>query len=1261
MAGPSSPAEPRTFTGDPNPPPEKLEAPPSPKTSTAAPTSAGTGALPPGAPKGEDNRDKVPTESDRTYNVVERPNGSYDAFVSDARGDSKLWTASNPDAKHILEAVGGYDPLTKTFNRVPEDIIKSLGTGRLGFPERISNAWEGGEAGVLRSLIGAKLMYGEMPLDQAKEEAHPLLLKARIDTDPGIAWQGGFGKTVASMLKHPVDTAEAALVGTAGMAPLMKDLLLHGTAPYAAAGATAGATAAGAGIVLSGPLAPEVATAAVVNGMRVGAQYGTFKRAMDVMGGGFAMDMADKGYDQKTIQKYAPLVGLFNGALTLMQFDLMTPAMQSKALGGVLGSSAVKTVMNSWATKYAAHVAGFAALGDMQEAINIFAGNMAATATDHPELLTSGPEAKKRLLETTLQMSLVGGVMAGAGVAATGGWRLISAAEREGGGASLPRPGESRLPEPGSAPASSSELPGTEGTRESPSLKPGQTADALSPYDASVARNPDKSKGGFGSHEGIAKAGEIHPELMAEADKLVQKPPKEMADILKGKGLLEHVMGALSEESREQFKMFSEVDPAKLDEKQAGHFADSLDRAIKRYRLGTEEPLPPGIEEKADALRARATPATEPEYVKNRPFDIKPGETDKATAAAVREQFAGIKNEQIVRGNQLADELRRIVPSKEDRAGLFWYKAAEGNKAILEDALRQPELEKYHGEIERALKLSPEALAALPKVDKYYAEAGAAAKDAGVLKDLRENYQNRIYAPEKPTDFVKSEGGSGIKQTTRHAKQRVFDTEFDAARAGKTFATTDVADSLAIHNEEMARVNTARRMADAMKDAGLGAWKREVPEGWAKVGSLEKNMPIKDKNGEAVIGEDGNQIRSKSVFVAPEGIAKGLRAISDPDFTKKIDALRGIQRWQGLVKTVDLSFSFFHHFSMLAQSVYQRDVSTLMDLPYMSKMLEHPDFAKNEQDFALHGGMTAEVEANQDILRGLHEKIAGDNLEKLKDLPVVKQMLEQTDKNSQFLFGKLQRFLKVSNYANEAAAWVAEHPEATNAQVLEAKRGIARNVNVVFGGLNWEAMGMTKSNLSLLRLGMLAPDWTISNLALLKQAVGEGGTSGHMARAHIISSLAIGMIATEGLNKLLTGHFTEDNKPGHKLEVEIAPDVYVSLLRGGIGDITKFASMVAESGLAGVGRFAQGKLAPFPRTGVGLLTNTQYTGAPIVPKNSGPVAGTYDVLKFAMQSLTPMPLGISNLLAYATTGHEPGVVGAAGVATGVGRFSKGKR
>lgn len=633
-------------------------------------------------------------------------------------------------------------------------------------------------------------------------------------------------------------------------------------------------------------------------------------------------------------------------------------------------------------------------------------------------------------------------------------------------------------------------------------------------------------------------------------------------------------------------------------------------------------------------------------YVKNDAFklDFEP-ESDKETAKDIRQQFSEKKNAQIVRGNQFGESIERAVPNEKDREAMAWYLDAKGEVDTLTTWLDDPKLSYYHDQIARALNLSPEAISKMKDVRQFFDEAGRVSQEIGTIKNLRENYLNRIAEPEPPKEFIASDKKSGLPQTTAHAKERVYETMadrvIDSGKNGKVFATTDVAKLVRMYNEEMAWVNTSRSLTDAMVAKGLGSYSNDPIPGWEKVGNIQKSQKFIDSEGQP-------QFTSKA-FMAPASIAKGLQAITDPNWARKIDTLRGIQKYQGLVKTFDLSLSFFHHLTFGIQTINNGGIRALLAAGKMKEIMASPDFQNNEISFTEHGGMVSTVMQNQDIMHSLVDN-SGDTFSKITNLPAIKQSLTGIEKSGDFLFDHVQRYLKVTGWGKQMSDWMAKNPNATNSEVKAAGRGFANEINNVYGGQNWEAMGMTKSNLTLLRLGMLAPDYFISN-AKYMTALGKGGTEGKATRGNMMTAMAIGIIGTEGINKILTGHFTDENKKGHQLEIEVAPNVYVNLFRGGPGEIIKLASMIAESGpYQGLSRYSQGKLAPFPRTAVGLLARTDYSGKQIKT--------TYEALKFLLGSLGPIPFSITNLGSYLKNEPNKSLLGGAAVATGIGRYSK---
>ena len=80
----------------------------------------------------------------------------------------------------------------------------------------------------------------------------------------------------------------------------------------------------------------------------------------------------------------------------------------------------------------------------------------------------------------------------------------------------------------------------------------------------------------------------------------------------------------------------------------------------------------------------------------------------------------------------------------------------------------------------------------------------------------------------------------------------------------------------------------------------------------------------------------------------------------------------------------------------------------------------------------------------------------------------------------------------------------------------------------------------------------------------------------------------------------------------------------------------------------------------------GLLLNTDYSGHQIIPRSTekhpeGPIAGTYDLLKWLLTKLTPTPLAISNLIQYLKNEENPSADAAIAVTSGLGRYSRGKK
>lgn len=615
---------------------------------------------------------------------------------------------------------------------------------------------------------------------------------------------------------------------------------------------------------------------------------------------------------------------------------------------------------------------------------------------------------------------------------------------------------------------------------------------------------------------------------------------------------------------------------------------------------------------------------------------------DKASAKDIRYIYTGKINSQIVAGNQLATAMRRLAPKEQD--AIQWYLDYGGNRDALTSLLNDSDksLDPYRADIEGALNLSPTAQKAADAASEFYKTSGEISKTTGAIDGTLDNYANRIWQ-KKDTGKASTEVfKSGLSAATSHSKPRVFTNLADGIKAGYKPATTNAADLLSVYNQEMAKSNASLELANAVEKAGFGGYVDKIPTGWSKV--------------------DGWSHGGK-YYVLPDNIAKGLAAITQPNYIMKINGLRHIQKFQGLVKTVDLSFSLFHDLTLSAQALYNTHGGIDLikgALNHTIKGLNNPDFLEAERWWASQGLMTSKIQDNYDVIMKLSKETG--LLGKLVKLPGLKQLTDVSEAHNNFLFGKLQRWLKVNDAQIKIAQFVAKHPDADTIQINKTARSISEEVNAAYGGLNWEALGATKSMVGVMRLALLAPDWTSSSALMIGKAF-QKGAGGAAARSQYLYGIIGGAMLLEELNKLFTGHYTDKNASGHELQIEVQPGVYVSPFRSGIGDVTKWIGNMVQNGIgAGTVQLLQSKLSPLARASVGVLSNRNYQGQQIINSKNSNIQNELALGKYLASEAGPIPFGVPNVVRYNQKSPANGtqkVIGNALVGTGAANYSAG--
>lgn len=625
----------------------------------------------------------------------------------------------------------------------------------------------------------------------------------------------------------------------------------------------------------------------------------------------------------------------------------------------------------------------------------------------------------------------------------------------------------------------------------------------------------------------------------------------------------------------------------------------------------------------------------------------------KVLGQGARSDFVGIKNERIGESNQLANLIQKFLPNSKDREALSLYQEIKNNpnvqqKIIADLGRSDSKIEPFREVFEKAVNPTSEMITASQHLDNYFSTRIAEGQAGGYVKGNIENYMTHIMSNGEETGNLADISRSSVSRSTQFGQGRVFPTVYDAIKNDFKPATLDASNIVKIYGNRDAVANATSSVMSKLQEEGIGAWKTpdNLPQGWKQ---LHDSATF--RKGNAYLDAEGKPQINNSVFAVPEEVANELKPIVQPDYLKSVG---GFSKWrlaQQFSKYVNLSLSLFH---AKALALTMEASNPTLFAKVIRADLNSPEFTTAEKDLLRHGGTSPILGGVYDAYGSL--KSEGKNL--ITNNPITRAYDKVSSVTSGITFDQLQRRAKVLDYSTKVAGWMSSHPDATDAEINAAKNKFGTYVNGIYGGLNFENMGLTKSQLTLMRTLLLAPDWTFSNLLLPFQAAKGTVPVGATAKFYA-TSLATGIALTQMTNLFLNGKVGNDpfnvdlgkNKSGS----DVKANMYFA---GSINDLVKLFNDTASQGaIGGVSKFASGKLAPGVRQGVELATNQDYFGNPITSPGQGFIPGTLDAAKYAATNVVPLPFLASNPLRLATSkgGANPTELGLA--ATGLGSIS----
>jgi len=653
---------------------------------------------------------------------------------------------------------------------------------------------------------------------------------------------------------------------------------------------------------------------------------------------------------------------------------------------------------------------------------------------------------------------------------------------------------------------------------------------------------------------------------------------------------------------------------------------------------------------------------------------------DKQYGQNMREWFTGRRDFWSARVRQITERLRRELPNHIDREGLYlmrdfrnrpgeleqWLDGThEGYRDVPRIDIARDNIEKMRPAMERAMDPTP----AMVKADQELTRVAEVSLREGQRLGFIEHHvspdeyvthllQSQEEQEKTPVlDMLGRAVGGKIGRNFPYNQEREFPTILDAIAHNQRPKTLDALKAFDTYGDKFATARATHMLVQQLSDSDTGIWGspngKGMPKGWVPLAAHSNLF----KNSVAWVDPEGTPHPAEQSLLVPPKIEKALRPITDPDYLARIPGWTRARNYQLFTKAAQLSLSFFHATAETAMALGNMGVRGYWKGLRADRF--SPEFEEAEARYIAHG-LTTAIQGN----KGPQEGLGATSPLTVSSLPTAAEAIRSThgireidqaaQKITAFTFENQQRRWKVTDMAVHEAAWLAQHPGATRAELSTALRSMAKEVNAVYGGLHWENLGVNKMAVNVARFLQLAPDWWWSNVLNVKytaeggpkaglhqlgSALGgkmppgwEGSPAGNMARAFWIRTLVAGLLGTQMASLFFSGHLSKrptqvclgTDKDGNEIYQNL-------LLRGAAGQAANTVSNFLDYGWPeGPVRTLDNSASPGLRVYNEAAHNQTFLGREIAPKGMNPIASTVRGSWEAAKGLAPVPWSFSN-------------------------------
>ena len=620
---------------------------------------------------------------------------------------------------------------------------------------------------------------------------------------------------------------------------------------------------------------------------------------------------------------------------------------------------------------------------------------------------------------------------------------------------------------------------------------------------------------------------------------------------------------------------------------------------------------------------------------------IKAGDESKGYGnSAIRTLFVGPRNLLRAEGEQVVSRMRKLIPEFRDQEALSFLRDYRDDPQQLRAEIEEirngdnEKLKAYIPSMERALNPSPEMLKADQQLTQYFGKALDLGRQLGILESSIDpaRYSPRLFM--KVMEDAENQEGVGrpkFTPKTPHAIQRQYLRVLDPLKEGNFEARTfNALDETSVYADRFSTAAATKLFTTELKNSELGKWGngKTVPEGWTELApgqrGFHQTISVKDP-------ETGEMNTFSRGLYVPKQISDAMKPMLQSGGVP--EAMAKVLHAQQYIKTMELGLSVFH---MKALSITAMNNMSFSEFARaLNSDNSSPEFEAAEREGAVWGLETTKTGTPYEAYRGLKPSSLPTGLDKLANTPVIKEVDAFAKALTRDTFDVVQRKFKVMDFSQKQSAWIANHPEATETEYGKAMRGITKEVNAAYGGLNWDVLGVSKGMRDMSRLFILAPDWTFSNVLNAKYALSPGeGIAGSSARSFWVKSFATGISLTAAMSIMVGGKYDVT----HPTQVYMGKDkdgkdMYADwFFAGAPKDLATLTNHVIKDGaLTGLVNFLSYKFGPIAGTAAGLMKNKSFTGGAITKPNEGFAEKTAREAGYVATQAAPAPFSVKNV------------------------------